>query len=377
MSTFGRALRAELRHLARDRWDLAGITLVPGILLCLVAAVFWHGAMRQLPLVVIDDDRSVASRAVVRALEASPMVRIARVSASEGEAVDAVRRGHAMGFVHLPRDLGAGIARHRTPVVRIFYNASFLSAGSQLARGAEAAVQAATGTLLTEQLSGHAPPPDPTHRLAIEAIPLTNAASSFEWFLGTLLDPAVLHLVTAVTCALALGRELEGRSLARWAAASGALAPALLGKMTPYVAATSLWGVVWLLYITLGRGWRVEGSLLIVVAGQSLFYLATAAISALLVAATREAASALSVCAVYAGSALAYAGATLPLNGAGGFASVWSQVLPLTHYVALQMGQFSGHAPLAALRPALALLAYVAIAGGGALALIARPARVR
>jgi ABC-2 type transport system permease protein len=377
MSAFGRALRAELRHLGNDRWDLAGLTLVPGILLFLVAAMFWQGAMRHLPLVVVDDDRSVASRTVLSALEASPMVHIIAIRASEREAVEAVRQGEAMGFLHLPRDLGASIARRRTPVVRIFYNASFLSAGSQLARGTEAAVNDATGTLVTDQLSSHALPPDPARRLSIEVIPLINAANSFEWFLGTLLFPAVLHLVTAVTCAMALGRELDARSLARWAEANGPMAPALLGKLTPYCVAASLWGVIWLLYITLARGWRVEGSLLLVVAGQSLFYLATAAISALLVAATRETATALSVCAVYAGSALAYAGATLPLNGAGMFASFWSQLLPLTHYLALQMGQFGGQVPIAAARPSLALLAYVLVAGGGTIGLVARQQRAR
>ncbi|MFC3214135.1 ABC transporter permease [Novosphingobium panipatense] len=159
-------------------------------------------------------------------------------------------------------------------------------------------------------------------------MPLNNAASSFEWFLSTLIYPAVLHLVAAVTSAMALGRELEGRSLGGWAARSGTIVPALFGKLLPYVGAASLWGIAWLLFVTLGRGWRVEGSVAAIVAGQTLFYLGTAAISALLVAATRETATALSVCAVYAGSALAYAGATLPLNGGSGFARFWSEVLP-------------------------------------------------
>lgn len=375
MSGFGRALRAELRHLARDRWDLAGMTLVPALLLLLIGAMFWQGSMRRLPIIVIDDDQSSASRAVVRAIDAAPLVRIAALRATEAEAVDAVRRGAANGLVHLPKDLGTGIARHRTPVIRILYNASFLSAGSQAASGAASAIQAATAGLVVDQLSGHALPPDPTRRFAVEAVPLNNAASSFEWFLSTLIYPAVLHLVAAVTCAMALGRELEDRSLRAWASRSGAIVPALLGKLLPYVAAASLFGVAWLLFVTLGRGWRVEGSIAAIVAGQALFYLGTAAISALLVAATRETATALSVCAVYAGSALAYAGATLPLNGGSGFARFWSNVLPLTHYLALQTGQLGGQDLAAAIPPLLALLAYVLIPGGLAWLLIRRQAR--
>lgn len=375
MSGFGRALRAELRHLAHDRWDLAGMTLVPALLLLLIGAMFWQGSMRRLPVIVIDDDRSSASRALVRAIDAAPLVRIAALRATEAEAVDAVRRGEANGFIHLPKDLGKGIARNRTPVIRILYNASFLSSGSQAASGAASAIQAGAAGLVVDQLSSHALPPDPTRRFAVEAVPLNNAASSFEWFLSTLIYPAVLHLVAAVTCAMALGRELEDRSLGAWAARSGAVVPTLLGKLLPYVAAASLFGVAWLLFVTLGRGWRVEGSIVAIVAGQALFYLGTAAISALLVAATRETATALSVCAVYAGSALAYAGATLPLNGGSGFARFWSNVLPLTHYLALQTGQLGGQDLATAIPPLLALLAYVLIPGGLAWLLIRRQAR--
>ena len=45
-------------------------------------------------------------------------------------------------------------------------------------------------------------------------------------------------------------------------------------------------------------------------------------------------------------------------------------MLPLTHYIALQMGQVSGQTVAAAVSPTLALIAYVVIAGGGALAVI-------
>ena len=92
-------------------------------------------------------------------------------------------------------------------------------------------------------------------------------------------------------------------------------------------------------------------------------------------AVTSETATALSASAVYAGSALAYSGATLPLNGGNAFACTWSNVLPLTHYIALQMGQVSGQAVAAAVAPMVSLMAYVVIAGGGALAFIMVRAR--
>lgn len=96
MSAFRRALTREVHHLRRDRWDLAGITLLPGFLIFIVAALFWQGPLRQVPLGIVDGDGSTASRAVIRALDASPLIRFGGYYPGEVDAVRAVRSGKIM-----------------------------------------------------------------------------------------------------------------------------------------------------------------------------------------------------------------------------------------------------------------------------------------
>ncbi|WP_447410796.1 hypothetical protein, partial [Clostridium perfringens] len=69
--------------------------------------------------------------------------------------------------------------------------------------------------------------------------------------------------------------------------------------------------------------------------------------------------------------ALAYSGASLPLNGGILFARVWSSVLPLTHYVALEMDQTIG-VSLATWGRQAAVLALVPLVAGGAALLVIR-----
>lgn len=375
MSGFARALSAELVHLRHCRWDLAMLTLMPAALLFAMGAMLFGGVARDLPIAVVDHDATSASRAIIRAVDASPAVRIVSLGDDMASALTLVRRERAWAILEIPRGVGSGLARGTAPAIHIRYQASFLSTGTQAVRGIAGAVTAASSELIAAQLSAHALPLSRLTPPPVQVTALYNAATSFEWYLLSLIAPAVLHLLTACVTVMALGRELHGKSLAAWARTGGGVAPALLGKMLPYVAAMSFWGVAWLLYLTLARGWRVEGSIALIVGGQTLFYLATAAISALLVAVTRETATGLSASAVYAGSALAFSGATLPLDGGSGFARLVSAILPLTHYLALQMGQFVGDAPGTALVPIAALAAYVAIAGGGAVVLIARSVR--
>ena len=62
-------------------------------------------------------------------------------------------------------------------------------------------------------------------------------------------------------------------------------------------------------------------------------------------------------------------------NGGSGFARFWSEVLPLTHYLALQTGQLGGQDVATIFPPILALLAYVLVPGALAWLLIRRQAR--
>ncbi|MBB3695165.1 ABC transporter permease [Sphingomonas sp. BK580] len=372
MKAFFRAFRREVAHLRASRWDQLGVFVVPGLLLAVVAAMLAPGAMSDLPVVVFDEGAGPAARRIERAIDASAKVHVAAVVHSQDAALAMVRRNEAWAIVHLPADLSAGLFRSRSPVVRVRYQASYLSAGSQAASAVDAAIRAEAPALLSSALPNRSAPPMPGSLPPVEVIVLSNAPGSFEWYLGGLIFPAVLHLATACACAMALGRELRGESLGEWARSTGGVACALAGKMLPYVLAMSAWGVAWLLYLTLARGWHVVGSPAIVVVGQATFYAATASITCLLFAGSRELATTLSVSTVYAGSALAYSGATLPLYGASGFARFWSEVLPLTHYLSLQMGQFSGYVPEAALAPFGALCTYVLVAGLGATLLVRR-----
>ncbi|MGH7019491.1 MAG: ABC transporter permease, partial [Brevundimonas sp.] len=73
---FGRALRAEIAHLARSRWDLILLFVMPVVLMIVVAAMLFQGVVRDVPVAVVDQDHSTFSRAAIRNMEASPGVRV-------------------------------------------------------------------------------------------------------------------------------------------------------------------------------------------------------------------------------------------------------------------------------------------------------------
>ena len=112
-----------------------------------------------------------------------------------------------------------------------------------------------------------------------------------------------------------------------------------------------------------------------IVFGQVVLYAGTAAISALFVAATRKIQDPMVFSVIYAGTAIAYSNATLPLKGGSVIARTWSQAIPYRHYIDLQMGQFLDAPLFEALRPLSILALYIVVAGGGAVLLLRKAAR--
>jgi ABC-2 type transport system permease protein len=375
MSGFRRALAGELAHLARNRFDLALLTLVPLVFLVVLGGMLSAGTPHGLGVVVVDRDHSAASRGVIRAIGTVESLSLIGTTDDAAEAFSDVRRERAVAVVILPRGLGGARSDAARPTVEIFYQTAFLSTGAlastrlqttiltELARQAPAARGLAGAALLRAPVPG------------VEVTVLGNPGTSLEWYLALLIGPAVLHLLIGVTTAASLGRALEGGSLAHWAGSAGTPAAALAGRFLPHVVVGTLWLAAWLLWLTLAQGYRFSGAIGLVLAGGILLFVATAALSALLIALTGEIATSLSASVIYAGSALAYSGASLPLTGGALLARIWSAALPLTHYLTIVMDQAIGVTFAVWLRQAGILCLYPLIAIGAVTLLLRRQQR--
>ena len=375
MTSFRAALVEELAHLWRHRFDLALLTLVPLVCLVVMGGMMSSGSPRGLGVVIVDEDRSPASRAVVRAVGAVDALTVIDSVSTPAEGFSAIRREAAVAVVVLPRGLGTTRPAATPPTVEIFYQTAFLSTGAltsavlqatiaaELARQAPGAAGVAGATLLRVPLPG------------VEVTLLGNPSASLEWYLSLLIGPAILHLLIAVTCAASLGRELVDGSLRVWAARVGSPVRAVAGRLAPHVAIGTAWLCLWLLWLTLGQGFAFAGAIGLVAIGALLLFVATAAIATLLILLTGEVGTSLSASVIYAGSALAYSGASLPITGGVAVARIWSAILPLTHYVTLEMDQAIG-VDLAVWARQAAMLAVAALLpGGGAVLLLRRQAR--
>ncbi|MFN4161668.1 MAG: ABC transporter permease, partial [Stenotrophomonas sp.] len=98
------AFQRELQHLHRDRTDLLLVTVLPLLMLALMAWLFAASVMREIPIAVVDLDHSAESRLLTRMLDASPGVSVASQPTTLAEAQSQLRRLEVFAMVLVPRD---------------------------------------------------------------------------------------------------------------------------------------------------------------------------------------------------------------------------------------------------------------------------------
>ena len=376
-SSFLASAARECDFLRRSPWELALATWLPWLLMALLAWLLTSGVPRRLPIAVVDEDHSAMSRELVRMLDAAPALRVAARPSSLSRAWPLTRSLEVYAVVYVPRDASREIQRGGSAAVVAYFNASYLSSGQAAARDIGAAVQELAGRVAQRDVARNRGPRSiRAAPVLVQSTFLFNSARSTQYYLLGLCFPLLLHFALCLSLVGALGRELRDRTAGSWLAASPRLVLAVAGKAAPYLLLFTLYGGLSLVWLSVIRGEGVSGSAWLLMLGQALMYIAYASSALLFVGATKSMATALSLTALYCGTALTYSGITFPSIGAPLFARVWTQILPYTPYNELQMQQLSIGAPWTASLPHLAILAlFVLVPGSLGLLLYGRAAR--
>lgn len=339
-------MRREFGRIARRRTYPILAIVLPLVGWFILRSVFGAHVARDLPVVVVDNDHSLLSRRVIRAIDATSAVRVVE---SRGDGEDEERfllRGDAYAVVVLTEGMQRAVTRNERIPVLLFTNAQWMLPSSLISRDVRAAVATVSGELDVRNRVARGETIDRA-KVAAEPIraelhPLYNPALDYAAFLFLALIPTLLHVFVLSLAVQAVGSELKGGSAPQWLTTSGgSLSTALIGKILPYTIWFTALGVVLLegaLY-TLDLPIAREGSRLTLYAGILGLVVAYQALGLFLIAWTANFRLASSLAGFLAGPAFAVAGVSFPRFAMPVVAQWWSAALPLSHYLRLQTEQ--------------------------------------
>lgn len=345
MNTFAEAFAREFEFLSHNFWDRAMVSWFPAVLLGLLAWVLASGVVRNLPIVVVDQDRTQISLELGARLNAAPAIHVAAGLSEFSEAKQLVLARKAYAIVLIPNGAAQDILQGNTAAIEVFYNASYSTASGAALRDINSVIQDYSARLATRQTAAFLPDGVRPAPVKVQSTLLFNPQRSYEFQLVSLLHPALLHLAFMIAVTSALGRELRDRTISEWLGEGRSASSAIVGKIALYILIFMGWSLVVTVYLAGFRGWPIQGHLSLLMLAYFCMYTAYAAIALMLVGLSRSMMQSLSTAGLYAGASFAFTGAIFPIQSASGFAQVWSRILPFTWFAKVLNEQWSMASP--------------------------------
>ncbi|SIR38552.1 ABC transporter permease [Aeromonas hydrophila] len=341
----------EWRLLWQDPFGRALASWLPLLLIGILCWVFSAGLARDLKIGLVDLDQSLLSRELAFSLDASAGLKVAQQFDSIDAGARALRGGNIYALVVLPSHLERDARQGTQPQVTVFNNGQFIL----IAKLVNSALAQVVGTLngqvgvLSAMAGGKALPGalGQAVPIASQVTALYNINSSYAQFLLSALLPAVWQILVVLYGINALARTdrlgLDWTTKGVWFG--------LWRTLLPHVLIGWGWGLGWSLLLFKGFGYPMQGSWLVLTAGLGLASAACVSMGAFFYGIIRDPARALSLAGAYTAPGFAFMGVTFPVSAMGDFAQFWRSLLPISHYVELQIGQTNYGQPLAAALP--------------------------
>ncbi|EML0898260.1 ABC transporter permease [Vibrio parahaemolyticus] len=341
-------IKISQRHvLRRDKWLLSCLTWVPILLSLTIWGVFSAGIARDLPIGVVDLQHSQLSRKLIQTLDASSTLSVDYYYTSANEAQNAMIEGDIYAFAVIPSKFDQDILLHRQPQLSVFFNSQYIlvaklinSAVAQAQGYFDAQVQVmgnlAKGNTTTLAALGQAVP------VSTQITALFNRNTNYAQFLVTAIVPAIWQICIVVSTILILAAHFRiygGKNGFEFLGNKPYIK--LSAILSQYIPVFMLQGALFLYWFYVLLEWPMEGSLVVMLLAQLVTVVACIIMGALFFFLSMDPARAMSFAGASTAPSFAFMGITFPVSDMNTLAHAWRSLLPITHYIEVQVGQAS------------------------------------
>ncbi|EKO3367717.1 ABC transporter permease [Vibrio fluvialis] len=339
-----RAIPSQWQLLRHDHWLLACLTWVPILLAGSIWWIFSAGVVQNLPIGVVDLSHSQLSRQLVRELDATSTLSVTRQYQNVAQAKDDMVTSDIYAYVVIPYQFDKAIYRGEQPRVTTFYNSQYILVGRLI----NSAVVQAQGTLNAqidvvktlasgEQTTLSAMGRSVPVRTQITA--LFNKNTNYAQFLVSAIVPALWQIVVVVSTILILTANYREYGLKAWLDDKPLLN--LTRTLLPYYPMFVLQGAAFLIWFYSLLQWPMHGSFAVLIGAQMLTAIACMIMGAAFYFLTLDPARAMSFAGAFTAPSFAFMGITFPTSDMGSLAQAWRSLLPISHYIEVQVSQVS------------------------------------
>lgn len=341
LNALNEAFVYELKSIKNSWYKLFLITVLPLLSFVLIIAIFRTGVVRDLPLAVVDQDRSKLSRMVLAGIEASPAMQISFTVDSAKEAMALAKQSKVYSIIIIPDNFSQDILLRKHPHITAMINTQYILIGKILTSSLTSAMMYKSAQLeYMKNLTDIEDPNTALHSVSpigIQVTPFFNRYQNYFYFLVSALLPAIWQIFIVIATLVSIGVMFKYKREKVFFGNKRYIGMKIIGLMLPYTIAFMILGMLYLFYLY--SMWEFQGSFAIMIFGMLLTVVAYQIIALFLFTTGFDYARSLSLGAVYTAPAFAFLGVTFPIYNMNGFALFWRDMLPISHYTQLQLSQ--------------------------------------
>ncbi len=360
------AARREIGRISRMPMYRRLLFYLPLTAFAFFAVFFSKGVARNIPIAVVDDDRTSLSRKLAEMIDATPTAWIAYSVQSMSEAERLMREGEVMAVVLIPYGFEKGLLGGVQVPVENYVTGTNITVNGLLSKDIQTAVTTFSAGVQLQQLTVRGMS---EAQAAAQIMPvrfdrhiLFNPYINYGYYLAPSFMPMMLLILAVMATIFAVGTELKYGTAAEWLhAGGGSMAAALTGKLLPVTSLLLLQAFAMLFILLEIVGVPMNGSLAVVAVGTVCFLLAYQAIAVMIVALIANMRLSLSLGGGYSVLAFTFSGLTFPIMAMWAPMRWLSRCFPFTYYTDLFIDQMMRGAPAVYSLPDLGCMALFAV----------------
>ena len=323
MKGFFNTFNGEVRHIAKNRTQIAALFIFPSIALLFFACYFNSRAIENLPIVVVDNSKSSLSSKLIEMIDATASVKVCYSANSSNEAEALIRAGKAYAALVIPATFEQDILRNEQAVVVLGNSGTNISTNGFIEKDIEGVI--ATFSAGIELLNGR----DIAQIMPVRFTKhiLFNPYLDYAYYLAPCFMPMMIIIFTVLSTIITISeRKKSGFK-------------ELIAKILPTTITMWLFAMVMLLLLFRVVGVPLQGSATMIIAATLLLVVVYQAIAVFFMGITRSSHLALSLGGGYSVLAFTLSGLTFPTMAMFPIFRVASYLFPFTYYMEIMIDQ--------------------------------------
>ncbi len=339
----------ECRILAKNPIYFFAMVFFPVIITAFFTTMLDEGQPTELPVGVVDQDRTPTSRKLIRTLDSFQTSEVIAQYPNFSEARQAMQRGDIYAFLLIPEGTTEGVMSARQPEISFYYNGVFMMAGSTTFRDIKTAVTLGAAGVGAAKLSATGKTADEIKSflqpIAIDLHMINNPWANYNVYLSTVLVPGLFMLLIFLITVYSIGTELKfGRAHEWMYMADGNPAVAIAGKIIPQTIIHLAVFYAYQFYICNVLGFPHPGGSLAILMLGFVTVFSSQCFGIFIFGLIPSLRMSMTVCSLWAMISFSLAGSTFPVNAMDSFIEGASWLFPLRHYFMIyQVNIFNGY----------------------------------